>query len=30
MLLNIANVEHDPDEVDRQEIAKINYDWSIS
>jgi dTDP-4-dehydrorhamnose 3,5-epimerase len=30
MLLNIANVEHDPDEVDREEIAKINYDWSIS
>jgi len=30
MLLNIANVEHDYDEVDREEIAKINYDWSIS
>ena len=30
MLLNIANIEHDSDEVDRVEIEKINYDWSIS
>ena len=29
MLLNIANLEHDPCEVDRLEIDKINYDWSI-
>jgi len=29
MLLNIANIEHDPDEVDRKEIEKINYDWSV-
>jgi dTDP-4-dehydrorhamnose 3,5-epimerase len=28
MLLNIANIEHDPNEVDRKEIDKINYDWS--
>jgi dTDP-4-dehydrorhamnose 3,5-epimerase len=30
MLLNIANVEHDTYEVDREEISKINYDWSVS
>ena len=30
MLLNIANIEHDPSEVDRLEIEKINYDWSAS
>ncbi len=30
MLLNIANIEHDPGEVDRLEIDKINYDWSMS
>ena len=29
MLLNIANIEHDPDEVDRKEIEKINYNWSV-
>ncbi len=28
-LLNIANIKHDPNEVDRIEIDKINYDWSI-
>ena len=28
MLLNIANIEHDPDEIDRLEVDKINYDWS--
>lgn len=28
-ILNIANIEHDPNEVDRLEIDKINYDWSI-
>mgnify|MGYP000088284232 CR=1 FL=1 len=27
MLLNIANIEHDPDEVDRLEINEINYRW---
>ena len=30
MLLNIANIEHDPGEVDRLEIDKMNYNWSIS
>jgi dTDP-4-dehydrorhamnose 3,5-epimerase len=28
MLLNIANMEHDPNEVDRKEVDKINYNWS--
>jgi dTDP-4-dehydrorhamnose 3,5-epimerase len=30
MLLNIANIEHDSNEVDRLEIDKINYNWSVS
>jgi hypothetical protein len=30
MLLNIANIEHDPGEADRLEVDKINYDWSIN
>ncbi len=30
MLLNIANIEHDPSEVDSLEIDKINYDWGVS
>jgi dTDP-4-dehydrorhamnose 3,5-epimerase len=30
VLLNIANIEHDPTEIDRVEIKNINYDWSIS
>jgi len=29
MLLNIADIEHDSNEVDRLEIEKINYNWSI-
>jgi dTDP-4-dehydrorhamnose 3,5-epimerase len=28
MLLNIANIEHDPDEVDRLVLTDINYDWN--
>jgi len=28
MLLNIANILHDPDEVDRKELSEIKYDWS--
>jgi dTDP-4-dehydrorhamnose 3,5-epimerase len=28
-LLNIASIEHDLGEVDRLEIDKINYNWSI-
>lgn len=27
MLLNIASIEHDPDECDILEIDKIDYDW---
>ena len=30
MLLNIANIEHDPDEVNRKKMSEINYNWSIS
>ncbi len=30
MLLNIANIEHDPDEVDRKGVSEINYNWDIS
>ena len=30
MLLNIADIEHDPDEVNRKEMSEINYNWSIS
>lgn len=29
LLLNIANIPHDPDEVSRQELDKISFDWSI-
>jgi len=28
MLLNIANIRHDPDEMDRKLITEIKYDWS--
>jgi len=28
MLLNIANIGHDQNEVDRMEIEKIKYNWS--
>ena len=27
MLLNISNIEHDPDEVSRLKIDKIKYNW---
>ena len=30
MVLNIANLEHDPQEVDRQEINKIDYNWETT
>ena len=30
ILLNIANIEHNHGEVDRLEVDKMNYDWSIS
>jgi len=29
ILLNIANIEHNVDEVDRREIEKIQYEWSV-
>jgi dTDP-4-dehydrorhamnose 3,5-epimerase len=28
MLLNIANIVHTPDEVERMELSEIKYDWS--
>ena len=30
ILLNIANIEHDIDEVDLKDIEKIQSDWSVS
>jgi len=30
VLLNIADMEHDPDEVDRKAITEIDYDWRLS
>ena len=29
MVLNIASIEHDPLEVDRLEVDKINYNWRL-
>ncbi len=29
MLLNIANIVHDPEEVDRKDINEIEFDWSV-
>ena len=28
MLLNIANIEHDPNEVDKKNIEQIEFNWS--
>ena len=28
LVLNIANIEHSPDEVERKEVNKIKYNWS--
>ena len=28
MLLNFANIEHDPSEIDKRKIEQIEYDWS--
>ncbi len=28
LLLNVANIEHDPDETERVELDKIRYDWT--
>jgi len=30
LLLNIANIEHDPSEVDRKKINDFNFDWGKS
>jgi len=27
--LNIADMEHDPEEVDRKTITQIDYDWRL-
>jgi dTDP-4-dehydrorhamnose 3,5-epimerase len=29
-ILNIANIEHNPKEVDRLKLDKINYDWGLN
>jgi dTDP-4-dehydrorhamnose 3,5-epimerase len=29
MLLNIANIPHSPEEVDRKKIDEIQFDWSV-
>lgn len=29
ILLNMANIEHDPNEIDRQSIDNIKYDWRV-
>ena len=28
LILNLANIEHDPNEMDRLDINEIKYDWS--
>ena len=28
LILNIANIEHSPEEVEQKEISKIKYNWS--
>lgn len=28
LVLNISNIPHDPDEVERLELSEIKYDWS--
>jgi len=30
ILLNIANIEHNPSEADRLEIGEINYNWRVN
>lgn len=30
VLLNIADIEHDPKEIDRKKIEQIDYDWRVS
>jgi dTDP-4-dehydrorhamnose 3,5-epimerase len=29
MLLNLADIEHDPEEVEREKMNKIKYDWVL-
>ena len=28
LVLNIANIEHSPEEVERKELAEIKFNWS--
>lgn len=30
MLLNIANIEHSPEEADRKEMNEIKFDWNLT
>jgi len=30
MVLNIANLEHDPIEIDRKDINQIDYKWETA
>ena len=29
VLLNIADIQHDPDEIDRKDLSFFNYNWSL-
>lgn len=29
LIINLADIEHDPDEVERKAIGEINYSWNI-
>ncbi|WP_246838058.1 dTDP-4-dehydrorhamnose 3,5-epimerase [Leptospira levettii] len=29
LILNISNIPHDPNEADRVELSKIQYDWGV-
>jgi dTDP-4-dehydrorhamnose 3,5-epimerase len=29
VLLNVADLQHDPEEVDRKDVSEIQFDWSI-
>ena len=29
LILNIANMEHDPNEIDRMDLAQIDYNWEL-
>lgn len=30
LILNVADIVHDPDEVERKSLSEINYDWGVS